>query len=213
MTLPFNKQVFHHPGMDVGIDTDRFEGRIDWQALFGNSNPVVVEIGCGKGRFIIRSAMENPSVNYLGIEKSGKYYRITRERAMRSGAENIKLAWGEAAHFLQNCIPPSSVSAYHIYFPDPWPKKRHRKRRLVNSCFVDILSVSLVSGGTVSLATDFEDYFDQMLEVCDICSGIEQVYNRVILPRQADPEQAFTNYERKYLIQGRKIYKAAYRKR
>ncbi len=200
-------------GSGVEIRMSEFEDRIDWQVLFGNSGPVVVEAGSGKGRFIIRSALENPGINYVGIEKSGRYFRILCERVLKSRAGNIRLFWGEASYFLEQHVLQSSVSSYHIYFPDPWPKKRHRKRRLVNPCFMDILSLSLIPGGMVFFATDFEDYFDQMIEVSGSCRGLEKDFCKVILPQQADPEEALTSYERKYLIQGRQIYRAGYRKK
>jgi tRNA (guanine-N7-)-methyltransferase len=187
--------------------------KLDLSMLFGNSNPVEIEIGCGKGRFIIQSAMENPGLNYLGIEVSNKYFQILKQRALNSSAKNIRLHKGEAGCFIEDYIPDCSVKAYHVYFPDPWPKRRHHKRRLVNADFIARVEMSLIQGGNILFATDFKDYFRQIVEVSRAWKGLEEIYCNVISPSEVNPEEAVTNYERKYLLQGRQIYKAGYRKK
>jgi len=188
------------------------ENEISWNNFFGNAHPVEIEVGCGKGKFIIRSALEHPETNYLGIERSGKFFRIMQQRAFNSGVQNIKLLNTDADYFIRNYIPEGSVQAYHIYFPDPWPKQRHHKRRLINAGFMEAIKSSLASSGCIFFATDFTDYFTVMVTVARACSGLEEVFNTSILPAGANPEDAATSYERKYLLQGRVIYKAAYRK-
>ncbi len=200
-------------GLNPEAVISEFEEILDWRMLFGNANPVVIEIGCGKGRFIIQSAQQNPDTNFFGIEKSGKYYRILKHRVAKSGTTNIRLFWGEAAYFMEKHIPAGSVQAFHIYFPDPWPKKRHNKRRLVNTQFIESVKSSLVLNGRVFFATDFEDYFKYIIAAAGACNCLEEIHCNVISPSETDPEKAATNYERKYLLQGRKIYKAGYRKR
>jgi tRNA (guanine-N7-)-methyltransferase len=197
-------------GPDVEVRLSCVEGRLDWRGLFGNDRPVVVEIGCGKGRFIIRSALDNPRLNYFGMERAGKFFSIMKQRVVRAQAGNILLLKGEADHCVRTYIADASVRAYHVLFPDPWPKKRHHKRRLVNDGFMREVLRTLVPGGCICFATDFEDYFRQMTEVSRACAGLRELYCRVILPESADPEAAATNYERKYLMQGRPIYRAAY---
>ncbi len=199
-------------GQDIEVRLSQCEEGLDWHRLFGNHNPVEMEIGCGKGRFIIKSARQNPAVNYFGIERAGTYYRILKERALKAGVDNIRLHNGEADYFVRKYVPRPSVQAYHIFFPDPWPKKRHHKRRLVQASFVEAARETLVAGGCIYYATDFEDYFQQMVAVSRACPGLEEASCRVIRPEEADPEEAATNYERKYLLQGRTIYKAAYKK-
>jgi len=199
--------------MDIELLPGQLQGLTSWSALFGNSNPVELELGCGKGRFIIQSARQNPAVNYLGIERSAKFFRILRQRSSAAGLANIRLLRWEAAYFLGKYVPSASVQACHIYFPDPWPKKRHHKRRLINQGFIACVAASLQPGGSLLLATDFADYFEQMLASARACSGLQEVYHKIIAPAEADPEQAATNYERKYLLQGRTIYKAAYSKK
>ncbi len=188
------------------------ENRLVWQDVFGNRNPVEIEIGCGKGRFLLRSAAEHPGRNYLGIEKASRFFRITHKRAVSAGLSNIRLYRGEADLFIRTCVPAASVSAFHILFPDPWPKKRHRKRRLVTTDFMRLLHGCLETGGSVRVATDFHDYFLQMLDAGRRTDGFAGLYCRTETPDSADPEKADTNYERKYLLQGLTIFKAAFKK-
>jgi len=199
--------------MDIELLPGRLQGPLAWSVLFGNPNPVEIELGCGKGRFIIQSARQNPGVNYFGIERSAKFFRVLKLRASAAGLANIRLLRWEAAYFLGKYVPPASVQACHIYFPDPWPKKRHRKRRLVDQGFVACVATCLRPGGSLLLATDFDDYFEQMVASARACPELQELHIRSITPAEADPEQAATNYERKYLLQGRTIYKAAYSKR
>ena len=198
----------HEP--DIEVRLSQIGDTLDWCALYGNRNPVEVELGCGKGRFIIRQAQEHPRTNYFGIEKSGKYFRMLKQRAARCGTANIRLLRTEAGYFAKKFIPAGSVQAFHIYFPDPWPKKRHHKRRLVNPAFMQCLYTALTAAGSVYLATDFEDYFVHMIASARACPGFEEVSCRAEKPAGADPEDASTHYERKYLMQGRNIYKAVF---
>jgi tRNA (guanine-N7-)-methyltransferase len=197
---------------DTQIGLNQFEEKLNWEELYPSKGPVIVEIGSGKGRFIIRSATENPDKNFLGIEKSLKYSRVLNKHAEKSGLTNLRLLNAEAEYFVSKYIPENSVSECHIYFPDPWPKKRHNKRRLINSSFLLAVTLSLKPGGCIYYATDFKDYFDQMLKESRACKGIKETLCMEINPADEDPEAALTNYERKYLIQGRPIYKASYKK-
>src|SRR5712691_1466510 len=98
--------------------------RLDFAELFGNRNPLVLEIGSGKGRFLIASALEHPEINYLGIEKSLHYHRVIHSRALKRGLNNVRLINHDAFLVLQKMIPDASVAEVHMYFPDPWPRKR-----------------------------------------------------------------------------------------
>jgi tRNA (guanine-N7-)-methyltransferase len=198
---------------DCEIKLSQWEGLCDWPIVFGNPNPLEIEIGCGRGMFIIKSARENPGMNYLGIEMSARFFRMLKERVQKSAAQkNVRIIQGEAGFILKKFVPENSVAAVHIYFPDPWPKKRHWKRRLINSVFVESVRCALVPGGQLCMATDFQDYFDEMLLAAGACSGLEQIARQECAPHETEPEKAATSYERKYLIQGRVIYKATYRK-
>jgi tRNA (guanine-N7-)-methyltransferase len=197
---------------DTQIELNQFEEKINWEKLYPSKGPVIIEIGSGRGRFIIKSAEENPDKNFLGIEKSLKYSRVLNKCAEKVCLTNLRLLNAEAGYFVSKYIPFDSVSEYHIYFPDPWPKKRHNKRRLINPAFLKAITLSLKPGGCIYYATDFKNYFDQMVEVSRACEGIEETLYQEINPADEDPEAALTNYERKYLIQGRLIYKASYEK-
>lgn len=183
---------------------------LDWAALFGTDAPVEIEIGSGKGRFLIRSAGGHPERNYLGIERSLKFFRLLKQRVQQAELGNVRVLRAEADHFLRTYVPRASVSALYVLFPDPWPKKRHRKRRLVNDAFMALVAEVLVPGGTITLATDFDDYFEQMLAVGRACAGMDEKLVRTIRSGDVDPEQAPTSYARKYLIEGRPLYQVVY---
>lgn len=198
--------------LDREIYISQLEDTFNWSTLFGNSRPVEVEFGCGKGRFIIRSAQENPEINYFGIEKSSKFFHLLKKRVSKSGLQNIRLIKWEASYFTKKYIPKCSVQTYHIYFPDPWPKKRHHKRRLVSVDFLESLTSSLKSKGCIYFATDYLDYFNNMVNLANACEILKEIYCHILRSSEANPEEAVTHYERKYLLQGRTIYKAAYQK-
>ncbi|MCX5895462.1 MAG: tRNA (guanosine(46)-N7)-methyltransferase TrmB [Proteobacteria bacterium] len=212
---PCLDDAIHQAGVasDREIRISQWESPFDWKAIFGNTNPVEIEIGCGRGMFIIKSALENPEVNYLGIEKSLSFFRMLKEQVKKSTAENIRLIRGEAFYLFKKFVPQHSVRTLHIYFPDPWPKKRHHKRRLVNAAFFEAAVNALMPQGCIFIATDFQDYFAGILQAARACQGLEELSCQEISPQNSNPETARTSYERKYLIQGRTICKASYRKK
>jgi tRNA (guanine-N7-)-methyltransferase len=158
---------------EVEIFIRQFDDGLRFDAVFGNGNPIEVEIGSGKGRFIIRSSRDNPRTNYIGIERAYKFFTIMKERVEEARTVNVRLLRTEADYFIPAYVPPESVQAFHIYFPDPWPKTKHRRRRLVNPDFFDILRDRLAPGGCIHLATDFAEYFAIMLKTGRGCPGLE----------------------------------------
>ena len=190
------------------IDLRRFEPPLDWVDLFGNNNPVQIEVGCGKGRFLAESAQQNTNVNYIGIENSWKYVLRTQQRLKKYGLTNACLVYADAAYFAQNYVPEHSIQAYHIYFPDPWPKDRHQKRRLFNNpVWIDQAVRTLdLREGHLFVATDFTDYFVQIKHRLDDTSQL------IYLPELSqDTNYIQTSFEIKYRTQGRQIYRAVYR--
>jgi tRNA (guanine-N7-)-methyltransferase len=190
------------------IDLRRFEPPLDWIGLFGNNNPVQIEVGCGKGRFLVESAQQNANVNYIGIENSWKYVLRTQQRLKKHDLTNACLVYADAAYFAQNYVPDHSIQAYHIYFPDPWPKDRHQKRRLFNNpIWIDQAVRTLDSReGHLFVATDFTDYFVQIKHRLDDTSQL------IYLPELSqDTNYIQTSFEIKYRTQGRQIYRAVYR--
>lgn len=136
-----------------------------WKQVFGNTAPVAIEIGFGKGGFLLSIAVQQPMVNFIGIESSRKYYRKGSRKVQRAKLCNIKLVWGEAYHFLKRYVPDNSLQNLYINFPDPWPKRRHAKRRLLKPEFVTMLARKLETRGQVEIVTDVEEYSTQMQEV------------------------------------------------
>jgi len=169
---------------------------MDFEAIFGNRNPVVIEIGFGMGESTLKIARENPDVNYLGIEVFLYGFSKLLANAAKEGLKNLKLMRFDAVQVLQDMVPESSVDGFHIFFPDPWPKKRHHKKRLIQVPFATLLASRLKKGGYIYCVTDWEDYAKQMLEVMDKVEGLVNPYGGYAPERPWRPE---TGFERKGL--------------
>ena len=139
--------------------------RLDLAKLFPKNQPLEVELGCGDASFIIEHATHHPDRNFIGVERLLGRIRKLDRKGRRAGLTNLRGARIECAYFLEYLLPPHSATALHVYFPDPWPKKKHRKNRLVNERFPELAYAALASGGVVYLRTDDEDYFTQMRAV------------------------------------------------
>jgi tRNA (guanine-N7-)-methyltransferase len=179
--------------------------RLDLRALFGNDHPVVLEIGSGKGRFLIASATEQPERNFIGIEKSLHYHRVIRDRVARRGLSNIRLINHDAFLVMRDMLPDASIAEVHIYFPDPWPRKKEQKRRIIRPEVLAEIRRVLVDGGTGIYVTDHREYFDAAAPLI-----AEQFSAETRVPGPDDPPR--TNYEAKYREEGRAIYEARFRK-
>ena len=159
-----------------------------------------VEIGFGKGRYLLRRALELPQRRFLGVEVVSKYFHLLRRRGRHWGANNLLLARGEALYLLSALLPPAFATRLHVYFPDPWPKARHHRRRLFDPETVDLVLGVLRPGGTLCFATDFLDYGEQVKEI------LEAYPRLTVEPRDEPwPDGARTNYEAKYIAEGRPI--------
>jgi tRNA (guanine-N7-)-methyltransferase len=148
---------------------------LDPGELFGNGHPVIVEIGFGNGEATWRMAEANPEENYLGIE----VHRAGVGRLMlaleQRGIGNVRIACADAVDFLRNRVAPASLDGVRIYFPDPWPKKRHHKRRLIQPAFAELLASRMREGAILHLATDWEPYAEHMLEVLGAAPAFENL--------------------------------------
>jgi len=178
----------------------------DFFAVFGNHHPVAIEIGFGKGLFLQTQGQACPDANFLGIEIERKYVLLTATRLAKAGLTNVKVACTDARWFLRERIAPESVAAIHVYFPDPWWKTRHRKRKLLDRDFVELCVRVLCAGGAFYLKTDVADYFAESIEMLNDVPGLRSE------PTGAD-ENSATNFERKYRKEGRAIYRAVYVKK
>jgi tRNA (guanine-N7-)-methyltransferase len=197
----------------VVLNLEELEGKLDFAQVFGRRGPVHVEIGSGKGTFLVHQARAWPEVDFLGIEWARKYCRHAVDRVGRWGLANVRILRADAATFLRDFVHEGSVDCFHIYFPDPWPKKRHHKRRLLQSDNLEVLIRCLRPGGEIRIATDHEDYFQQ---IQDVTAGYRTKLEPIEFERPAgtrEGELTGTNYERKYVKQSRPIYTAAFRKR
>lgn len=150
--------------------------RLDLCEAFGRPAPRVVEIGFGMGEALVELAVRHPEWDFLGVEvyEPGIGRALNRLAALE--IENVRLIAGDAAVLLERCLPPASVRGVLVFFPDPWPKKRHHKRRLVKPPFVAQIARVLEPGGWLQLATDWEDYARQMLAVIEAHPGFRNRY-------------------------------------
>jgi len=169
---------------------------MDFEAIFGNRNPVVIEIGFGMGESTLKIARENPDVNYLGIEVFLYGFSKLLANAAKENLKNLKLMRFDAVQVLRDMVPDNSVDGFHIFFPDPWPKKRHHKKRLIQVPFATLLASKLKKGGYIYCVTDWEDYAGQMLQVMDNVEGLVNPYGGYAPERPWRPE---TGFERKGL--------------
>lgn len=164
-----------------------------WKDIFGNDNPVEVEIGCGKGHYLLARAQQNPGTNFLGFDRAIKYLRRRQKKAASEALGNLQFSRMEAQGFIPN-VPNDSVSIFHIYFPDPWPKRRHHSRRLVDAKFLTLLLKKTVPGGSIYLATDDVPYFTQMQESVKLLKGefeSRESHERMIGPIKTAYESKF----------------------
>jgi tRNA (guanine-N7-)-methyltransferase len=134
--------------------------RFDWQEIFGNDHPVELDLGAGDGGFAIAYAQQHPEVNLLAVERLLGRVRKIEKRAARAGRANVRVLRLEFGYTVRHLLPPGSVSIAHVMFPDPWPKRRHWDRRLVQADFVGDLAVALRPGGEFRFTTDHADYFE-----------------------------------------------------
>ena len=194
----------------IGLDLESLPRPIDWGALFGNNHAVELEIGMGKGTFLTEQAKARPDTNFFGIEWARWYWRYASDRLRRNGCLNVRTVRAEASYFLGEFVPDESLSVLHVYFPDPWPKTRHHKRRLIQQPFLREVERVLVAGGRLQIVTDHQEYFDQIESVVKSSSLTVIDYNR---PGSAgEGEFVGTNFERKYRREGRPFYAIAARK-
>lgn len=181
--------------------------RISPGHLFPKAQPLEVELGAGDGSFLARYATLHPSRNYIGVERLlGRLRKIDR-KGRRAGLTNLRLARIEASYFLEFLLPPDSVRALHVYFPDPWPKRKHKKNRLINARFPQLARAVLEETGTVYLRTDHEEYFNQMQE------SFAADTRFVPVETPGSLQEVETDFERNFLLRNVKTLRAAYQLR
>ncbi|GAB4111755.1 MAG: hypothetical protein Kow00105_20320 [Phycisphaeraceae bacterium] len=187
------------------------------------ARPIELEIGSGKGTFLVQQAKLNPGVDYLGIEWAKAFWRYAADRVRRHGLENVRLLRCDAAVFIRHYVSDQTFRQVHIYFPDPWPKKRHHKRRLIQAPFLRELHRVLVPMSAageadavtarVRIATDHEDYFQWMREHTEQVADLFEVEPFESPESAGEGELVGTNFERKYRQEGRSFYGMVLKKR
>jgi tRNA (guanine-N7-)-methyltransferase len=198
--------------LEVPAAPDAGPAVLDWRAVFGNDHPVEVEVGFGKGLFLLGAAQACPGVNFLGVEIVRKYQLFTATRLAKRGLGNVRVACADARTFLRDRVAAGSVRAVHVYFPDPWWKKRHHKRRVFTPEFVAECARVLAPGGQLLAVTDVEEY---SRVIADLLAGHPTLE---ALPPPAPHEPAhdldyLTNFERKFRKQARPICRLRYARR
>jgi tRNA (guanine-N7-)-methyltransferase len=197
---------------EVSLRPEDLDGKIDFANIFGRTAPLHIEIGTGKAAFLLNQARARPDLNFLGIERARKYYRYAVDRIGRWGLENVRIIRTDAAQFLAESVPDNSVDCFHVYFPDPWPKRRHHKRRFFNPANLEQLLRCLRPTGQIKIATDHAEYFEQIQMLLSAYSAGLEKTNFLPAAGADRREWVGTNFERKYLQQNRPIYTIAVKK-
>ncbi|WP_448551865.1 tRNA (guanosine(46)-N7)-methyltransferase TrmB [Thalassotalea montiporae] len=158
---------------DMGLDHQ--DGMLDYAQVFGNDNPVVLEIGFGMGKSLVEMAKNAPELNYIGVEVHRPGVGACIGLAVEQEANNLKVYEHDAIEILADCIPDNSLTTVQLFFPDPWHKKKHHKRRIVKPEFVETIRQKLKVGGVFHMATDWENYAECMLEDMQSAPGYENL--------------------------------------
>jgi tRNA (guanine-N7-)-methyltransferase len=195
---------FEHSAAGLIYDLPSIVERLDLAKLFPKPQPLEVELGCGDASFLVELAHRHPERNLIGVERLLGRLRKLDRKGSRTGLKNLRGVRIESAYLLEYLLPPHSVSVLHIYFPDPWPKKKHRKHRLINERFPVLARSALAPGGAVYLRTDDADYYQQMTEVF----GANRNFEPVETP--AELAELLTDFEQEFRERGIQTLRAAY---
>jgi tRNA (guanine-N7-)-methyltransferase len=185
---------------------------LNWAEFFGNANPVEVEVGMGKGLFLLTQSLARPNVNFFGIEVVRKYQLYAATRLAIRKLPNVKTTCADAKRVLHDFTPPASVAAIHVLFPDPWWKMRHRKRRVFTPDFAADAARVIAPGGHLHIASDVEEYFGVMSEIVGAMPAFRELNSET--SRESLEVAGFqTNFERKARLQGTPVWRAVYLRR
>jgi tRNA (guanine-N7-)-methyltransferase len=202
------------PKIDPTLDLSRHLGTVeqlcaatfDQQSLFGRVAPLEVELGSGKGLFLQNAAQGTPEHDFLGVELAVRYARFTAARLAKRGLSNAVAVQGDGLRLFREWIPPESLAAVHVYFPDPWWKARHHKRRVMNEAFLADVVRTLQPGGRLHFWTDVKEYFDASLE---LIAKTPLAGPLPVAERPAEHDLDFrTHFERRTRLHGEAVWRA-----
>ena len=182
---------------------------IDFPAAFGRRAPVVAEIGFGMGETTARIAAENPGNDYLAIEVHTPGVGSLLKQVGESGLENVRIVQHDAVEVLRDMVAPGTLAAIHVFFPDPWPKKRHHKRRLLQPHFVALAATRLAPGGAMHVATDWHEYAEEVLAILAATPGLANTAEG-FAPRPATRPE--TKFERRGLKLGHGVWDIVFKR-
>ena len=183
----------------------------DAAAIFGRAAPLVVEVGSGKGLFLRSAAAAAPEMNFLGIEIVAKYAKFSAAALLKRNLPNAVMVAGDGMRIFNELLPESSLEAVHVYFPDPWWKKRHRKRRVMNEGFLKNVERTLKPGCSLHFWTDVEEYFTTTLVLIKSCTAL---IGPLEVPEKA-PEHDLdyrTHFERRMRQHEEAVYRSEFKK-
>lgn len=190
----------------IVLDAERLKPPLDLQSIFGRDRPLEVDVGCGKGRFLLARCRTFPETHFLGIERREKRVVKVQRKLEHEGLTNARLLKLEAAYVIEELIPPISVAAYYIFFPDPWPKRRHHRRRLFSPPFMNAVHRTLRADGALHVATDFQEYFEVM------CSLLRADPHFSETAAFETSEEERSEFELTFRKAGKPIYRASFKK-
>ncbi len=174
--------------------------------------PVVLEIGFGRGEVLLEMAARRPEASFLGVEVSRKRVEKAARRVARAALANVRLVSAPAEYLLERVLPPASIAECWINFPDPWPKKRHHKRRLVRPDVVALLARALAPGAVLHVATDHEGYAEWIDFVLSRAPGLENLHAALPFARERPATRSESRYEAEFAAEGRALHYFAYRR-
>lgn len=197
--------------MDIGLDWRDLDKPVNWKTVFGNKNPVDCEIGFGNGQFLIKKAQMHPERNFFGIDYSNESFRRARKKIKKAGVSNVKLVCLEAKAAFIVIIPDKSLSHIYLNFPDPWPKKKHYKNRLLDREFLTIAASCSTEEGKIIVATDDPFYRDFILEEIAAIHLWHPLFQKGWTDELSD--HFTTKYEKKWRKEGKEIFYMMFQKK
>ncbi|MDD4891150.1 MAG: tRNA (guanosine(46)-N7)-methyltransferase TrmB [Phycisphaerae bacterium] len=199
------------PVEKIIVELESLPKPTDLSGVFSRPAPVELEVGIGKGGFLLEQAKARGEVNFFGIEWANEFFRFSADRYARWGLTNIRVMRTDARAFFEAWLSPACLDAVHVYFPDPWPKKRHHKRRFFRAETIEAVVRALKPGGRLFVATDHAEYWAVIQPLLSSRADLEEIEFPTNFAKPG--EVVGTNFERKYIKEGRTFYKIALRKR